>query len=93
VGQTNASKIIVLNAIIFAIPVWKTNVQLETIANWFRHCKICSGEAISEKLNEPTCENVIHELEVMINDLSYHNKMDVNNLLDYPCKSDICSEV
>ena len=44
-------------------------------------------------MNEPTCENVIHELEVMINDLGYHNKMNVNNLLDYSCKSDRCSEV
>ncbi|XP_049354648.1 uncharacterized protein LOC125819224 [Solanum verrucosum] len=69
------------------------NVQQETIANYFQHCKICSGDAVSKNLNEPTCENVIHKLEVMINDLDYHNKMDVNNLLDYSGESDTCSEV
>ena len=40
-------------------------------------------------LDEPTCENISHELEVMINDISYHNRIDVNNLLDYPGESDI----
>ena len=29
----------------------------------------------------------------MINDLDYHSKMDVNNLLDYSSESDTCSEV
>ena len=69
------------------------NVQQETKANYFRHCKIRSGDAISENLNEPTCENVMHELQVMINDFSYRNKMNVNNLLDYPSENDTCSEV
>ena len=45
-------------------------------------------------MNEPTCENVIHEFEVMINhDLGYHNKMDVKNLLDCPSENDTCSKV
>lgn len=44
-------------------------------------------------MNEPTCENVIQELVVMINDLGYHNKMDVNNMFDYTSESDTCSEV
>ncbi|XP_015170931.1 uncharacterized protein [Solanum tuberosum] len=93
VGQTDPAKINVLDAINFAIPAWTTNVQQETIANCFRHCKIRLGDAILENLNEATCENIIHELEVMIDDLGYHNKMDVNNLLDYPGESDTCSEV
>ncbi|XP_059281701.1 uncharacterized protein LOC132035439 [Lycium ferocissimum] len=69
------------------------HVQQETIANYFRHCKICSGDEALGNLNEPTCENDIHELEVMINDLGYLNKMDVNSLLDYPGENDTCSEV
>ncbi|XP_049364295.1 CENP-B homolog protein 2-like [Solanum verrucosum] len=93
VGQIDPAKINVLDAINFAISAWTTNVQQEPIANYFRHCKIRSGDAISENLNEPTCENIIHELEVMINDLGYHNKMVVNNLLDYPGESDTCPEV
>ncbi|XP_049357088.1 CENP-B homolog protein 2-like [Solanum verrucosum] len=93
VGQTDPVKINVLDSINFAIPAWTTNVQQETIAKKFRHCKICLGDAISENLNEPTCKNAIHELDVMITDLAYHNKMDVNNLLDYLGESDTCSEV
>ena len=84
----------VLDAINFAIPIWTINVQQETITNYFRHCKICLGDTISENLNEPTCENVIHEFEVMINhDLGYHNKIDVKNLLDCPSENDTCSKV
>ncbi|XP_049346572.1 CENP-B homolog protein 2-like [Solanum verrucosum] len=93
VGQTDPTKINVLDAINFAIPAWRTNVMQETLENYFRHCEIRSGDAISENLNEPTYENVIHELEVMINDIGYHNKMDVNNMLDYPGESDTCSEI
>ena len=93
VGQNDPTKINVLDDVNYAILVWTTNVQQETIANYFRYCKNRLGYAISENLNEPTCKNIIHELEVMINDLSYHNKMDVNNLLDYPSESDTCSEV
>ena len=29
----------------------------------------------------------------MINDLEYYNKMNVNNMLDYPSESDTCSEI
>ena len=52
-----------------------------------------SGDTISQNLNEPTFENVIHKLEFMVNDHGYHNKMDDNNLLDYSGKSDTCSEI
>lgn len=44
-------------------------------------------------MNEPTCENVIHEIEVTVNDLGYQNKLDDNNMLNYPGESDTCSEV
>ena len=79
VGQTDPTNINILDAINFVIPTWTTNAQQETVANCFRHCKIRSGDAISENLNEPTCENIINELEVIINNLGYHSKMDVNN--------------
>ena len=82
-----------MDAINYVIPVLTTNVQQETVANYFRHGKIHSGDAISENLNEPTCENVIHKLEIMVNDLCYHNKIDDNNLLDYPSESETCSKV
>ena len=35
----------------------------------------------------------MHELDVMINDFGYHNKMDFNNLLDYLGKSSTCLEL
>ena len=77
-----------MDAINVAFPVWTKNIQLKTIVNYFRHCKIHSSNVISGNLNEPTCENVIHKLEIMVNDLCYHNKIDDNNLLDYPSESD-----
>ena len=43
VGQTDPTKINVLDAINFAIPAWTTNVQQETISNCFRHCKNLFG--------------------------------------------------
>ena len=49
-------------------------------------------DAISGTLNESACKNIIHELEVIVNDLCYHNKMDDNNGLDNPSESDTCSE-
>ncbi|XP_074350027.1 CENP-B homolog protein 2-like [Apium graveolens] len=38
-------------------------------------------------------ESIANELEVMIKDLGYRNKMDVNNFLDYPGENESCSEV
>ena len=58
----------------------------------FDTIKFVGGDAISENLNESTCENDIHELEVTI-DLDYHNKLDINNVLDYSGESDTCSKV
>lgn len=44
-------------------------------------------------MKESTSQHVTHEVEVMINYPSYRNKMDVNNLLNYPNKNYACSEV
>ena len=44
-------------------------------------------------MNESTCENVIHEFEVMINNIGYYDKMNVNNPLNYSDGSDTCSYV
>ena len=92
--QSDPGKINVLDAINYAVSAWTTNVKQETIAGCFRHCKIRSMDEVSSNLNEhTTLEKYLHELEVMINDLGYHNKMDVNSLLDYPGENNACSEV
>lgn len=39
-------------------------------------------DGISLNLKELTNGNIIHVHEVMINELDYHNKIDVNNLVD-----------
>ena len=64
VRQTNPRKINVLDAINSTIPVWTTNIP-KTTTSGFRYCAIRLGKAISKKLNEPTCENAIHKLEVI----------------------------
>ena len=51
-GQTDTVKINVLDADNFATPYWTKNVRQEIIANYFRHCKIRSRNAISENWNE-----------------------------------------
>ena len=51
-------------------------------------------DEVSDDLNEHTTpEKDIHELEAMINDLGYHNKMYVNSLLDYPGENNACWEI
>ncbi|CAN7034430.1 unnamed protein product [Brassica oleracea var. botrytis] len=92
-GQSNPTKINVLNAINFFVAAWTVNVHHETIANCFRHCKISSEDGIPTILEEQsTSENDIHELEVVINNLGYLNRMDVNSQLDYPGENDTCLE-
>lgn len=86
-GQTDPLKINILDVVNFAIPVRTKNVRQEIITNNFRHYKIRSGDAISENYNEPTS---LMNLRSLINGLSYQNKMDVNNLLDYPSDSETC---
>ncbi|XP_074349950.1 CENP-B homolog protein 2-like [Apium graveolens] len=93
-GQSDPGKINVLDAINYAVATWTTNVKQESIARYFQHCKIRSIDEVSSNLNEHTTpEEYIHELEVMIKDLGYRNKMDVNNFLDYPGENESCSEV
>ncbi|XP_074359364.1 ARS-binding protein 1-like [Apium graveolens] len=93
-GQSDPGKINVLDAINYAVATWTTNVKQESIARCFQHCKIRSIDEVSSNLNEHTTpEEYIHELEVMIKDLGYRNKMDVNNFLDYPGENESCSEV
>ena len=84
-GQTDPAKINVLDVI---------NFNLQCRLGWsVLTLKICSDDAISENLNELTCENVIHELDVMINDIVYRSKMNVNNLLNYSGENNTCSEL
>lgn len=59
----------------------------------FRHCKIRSKDVESRNFDGSTCEVDVHELDDVINNLGYHNRMGVNSLLDYPCENDACSEV
>ena len=86
-------RLMFLNASNFFVAAWTVNVHHETIANCFRHCKISSEDGIPTILEEQsTSENDIHELEVVINNLGYLNRMDVNSLLDYPGENDTCLE-
>ncbi|CAA7037302.1 unnamed protein product [Microthlaspi erraticum] len=90
-GQSDPSKINVLEAINFAVSAWTINVHQDTIANCFRHCKIRSGDVLPRNLEDESVD--IRELEVVINNLGYRNRMDVNSLLSYPGENDSCSEV
>ncbi|KAJ0035716.1 hypothetical protein Pint_25183 [Pistacia integerrima] len=50
-------------------------------------------EIASENLNESLDEEGIHELETIIKDLGYCDRIDVNYLLDYSGENDASSEV
>ncbi|KAG4982424.1 hypothetical protein JHK85_027913 [Glycine max] len=65
----------------------------ETIANCFRHCKIRSASDLARNLDESTFDEETHDLETMINQCGYCNKMDIDNLMNYPGENEACSEV
>ncbi|KAG4909094.1 hypothetical protein JHK87_055210 [Glycine soja] len=65
----------------------------ETIANCFRHCKIRSASDVAINLDESTFDEETQDLETMINQCGYRNKMDINNLMNYPGENQACSEV
>ncbi|CAK8567015.1 unnamed protein product [Lathyrus sativus] len=93
VGQFDPGKINVFDAINLAIPAWTIDVRKETIANCFRHCKICSTSDVARNLDESTFDEEIQDLETMINQCGYHNKMDIENLMNYLGENEACSEV
>ncbi|KAH1189473.1 ARS-binding protein 1 [Glycine max] len=86
-------KINVLDAINLAIPTWTIDVRKETIANCFGHCKIRSASDVARNLDESTFDEETQDLETMINQCGYCNKMDINNLMNYPGENETCSEV
>ncbi|KAH1228178.1 CENP-B 2 [Glycine max] len=69
------------------------DVRKETIANCFRHCKIRSASDLARNLDESTFDEETHDLETMINQCGYCNKMDIDNLMNYPGENEACSEV
>ncbi|CAK8534819.1 unnamed protein product [Lathyrus sativus] len=93
VGQSNPGKINVLDAINLAIPAWTIDVQKETIVNCFRHCKIRSASDVARNLDESIFDEENQDLETMINQCGYHNKMDIDNLMNYPGENEACSKV
>ncbi|KAH1266212.1 ARS-binding protein 1 [Glycine max] len=93
VGQSDPGKINVLDAINLAIPAWTIDVRKETIANCFRHCKIRSASDVARNLDEFTFDEETQDLKTMINQCGYHNKMDIDNLMNYPGENEACSEV
>ena len=93
VGQSDPGKINVLDAINLAIPAWTIDVRKETIANCFRHCKIRSSSDVARNLDESTFDEETQDLETMINQCGYRNKMDIDNLMNYPGENEACSEV
>uniref|UniRef100_A0A0R0G3K6 Uncharacterized protein n=1 Tax=Glycine max TaxID=3847 RepID=A0A0R0G3K6_SOYBN len=64
----------------------------ETIANCFRHYKIRSASDIARNLNESTFDEETQDFETMINQCGYRNKMDIDNLMNYPGENEACSE-
>lgn len=93
VGQSDPGKINVLDAINLAIPAWTIDVRKETIANCFRHCKIRSASDVVGNLDESTFDEETQDLQTMINQCGYRNKMDIDNLMNYPGENEACSEV
>ncbi|KAH1246141.1 CENP-B 2 [Glycine max] len=93
VKQSDPGKINVLDAINLAIPAWTIDVRKETIVNCFRHCKIRSASDVARNLDESTFDEETQDLETMINQCGYHNKMDIDNLMNYPGENEACSEV
>ncbi|KAH1190680.1 ARS-binding protein 1 [Glycine max] len=72
---------------------WTIDVRKETISNCFRHCKIRSASDVARNLDESTFDEETQDLETMINQCGYRNKMDINNLMNYPGENEACSEV
>ncbi|KAH1232856.1 ARS-binding protein 1 [Glycine max] len=93
VGQSDPGKINVLDAINSAIPAWMIGVRKETIANCFRHYKIRSASDVARNLDESTFDEETQDLETMINQCGYRNKMNIDNLMNYPGENEACSEV
>ncbi|AES87014.1 hypothetical protein MTR_4g019100 [Medicago truncatula] len=83
----------VLDAINLAIPAWTIDVRKETIANCFRHCKIRSASDVVGNLDESTFDEETQDLQTMINQCGYRNKMNIDNLMNYPGENEACSEV
>ena len=93
-GQFDPEKANILDVINLAFSSWMIDVKQETVTNYIRHCKIrLRNETVSWNLNEATSEEDIHELEGMIDHLGYRNKMNVNQLLDYPGDNNECSQI
>ena len=65
----------------------------ETIANCFRHYKIHSASDVARNLDESTFDEETQDLETMINQYGYRNKMDIDNLMNYPGENTTCLEV
>ena len=93
VGQSEPRKINVLDAFDLAIPVWMINVQKEAISNCFRHCNIRSSTDATRNYCESTFDAEMRDLETMINQCGYRNKMNIDNLMNYSGENESCSEV
>ena len=83
VGQSELRKINVLDVLNLAILAWMINVQKEAIANCFRHCNIRLSTNTTRNYCESTYDAEIWDLETMINQCGFHNKMNINNLMNY----------
>lgn len=52
-----------------------------------------SEDEASKNLHESSSKNDIHEFKVIIDNLNYNSKMNINSLLVYSGENDSCSEV
>jgi hypothetical protein len=85
----------VLQAIRLAIPVWATDVKIETIQNCYRHCHIRTTKGhgqVAPTEEDLIDKDVIDELKSQITRLRYKNPMDIKSLLAYP-NEDIISYI
>lgn len=83
----------VLKVFNLAILACTIDVRKETKANCFRHCKIRSASDVVGNSDESTFDEETQDLQTMINQCGYRNKMDIENLMNYPGENEACSEV
>ncbi|KAH1194248.1 ARS-binding protein 1 [Glycine max] len=57
------------------------------------YCKILEVSYVARNLDESTFDEETLDLKTMVNQCGYRNKMDIDNLMNYPGENEACSEV
>lgn len=88
--RVDSEKIDVLKGILLVVEAWKEDVKPETVANCFRHYKICS--LTQDESNVPEMEpesTLINEIGFHIMEFRYPSSMYNRNFIDYPAKQEV----